>query len=156
MVQNTDVVFGATVTLDLDFANIELIKKLYLDPKIRTYMPLKTGRVECRDEVVLVALRDEDADLVDNIILATNKEEFDTRVAEQLEFKQVHFMKRVALCHARNITGRECSTIWDEHFSYSTEEIIQATTTARNEFLAMGVAPEQIRMRGVLSDWWHQ
>lgn len=150
MGQDTDAYVGVAVNYDLTYENLEIIKKLCFEDENDCYFHPREN-VGCEDEVVKALDGDDCDDILNEILEAESKDEFDKMVVKHTSVEEIHFIKVVVTVYARNISRRNCPTIWDETTS-NIDEVLEKITEYRDEFLALGVPPEKIKIQGLMND----
>lgn len=152
MGQDTDASIGVAVSYDMTYENLDMINNLCYQDRNDCYFHPKT-HVDCEDEIVQVFEGDESIDEILEEILqaASSEEEFDELADERLMVKEIHFIKVVKTVYARNISRRSYPCIWDDSVS-DIDKVLGEITKFRDEFLALGVPAEKIKIQGLMND----
>jgi hypothetical protein len=151
MGQDTYGNIGVSVTLDLIYQNIELLRRLLADQDndqsiIKCFV--HPSYCDCDDEIEdLECLEDLD---LETLLESQTQEEFETHL-ETIGERQIHFFIETCSAYARNISRRNHPYIFGNEGS-SVETVIKSFEDAKQRFLALGVPSDLVTVGYTLLD----
>ncbi len=141
MGQDTFVNLGITVSYNLNFENITIIKKIYELEKFDTYI---SGLHSCDDEIssldnnYLI-----DTEQFENILYSNNLNEIEEKIKKYKNIK-INFIYGCCSAYARNISRRFNPSIFKQE-DISISEIIESLNYSKNLLIEIGVPLEKIK-----------
>lgn len=153
MGQTTDASIGVSVSVSLNFSNIDLIMKLM---EINNITLLISGLFEEKDEVINVDFDDTfDLDKLDDLVELKDQDEFNIKLNE-LDIKEgliFNFMHICAGIYARNLSYRENRYVFqnDEHDT-TPENLIKNIQNGIAKFREAGIPEDLIKIGNTMLD----
>jgi hypothetical protein len=153
MGQMTDAAIGVSVSVPLNYSNIDLIMKLM---EINNITLLISGLFTEPDEVINVDFDDTfDLDKLDELVKLKDQDEFNSKLNE-LDIKEgliFNFMHICAGIYARNLRFREHSYVFqnDEHDT-TPENLIKNIQKGVDKFREAGIEEDLIKIGNTMLD----
>ena len=153
MGQMTDASLGISVSLPLNYENIDLIMKLIDNDDISLFI---SGLFEEDDEVIHCDYDDTfDLDLLDELLELKSQEEFKTKCTE-LDIKDdliFNYLYVFGTIYARNLSFRSHSHLFhNDEFDTTPTTLIQNIQKGIELFKEAGVPEELIKIGNTISD----